>query len=284
MNTGSKYVLGCIDGANLSTAVCDYSAWIANALNAPLKFLHNIEQRPRAAVADLSGSIGLGSQEELLEELTQVEEKHSRLLVEKGRLMLDAARERALTARVSEVDVLQRHGSLQESLVEQEEDIGVLVMGVRGEEHREGELGAHLEAVVRALHRPVLVVNTEFVVPRSVMLAYDGTEAARKALAMVVASPLFRDVLCHLVYVGEGGQAAQALKQASDELSAVGINHKTKQLQGKIDETLRQYQAEQDIDLTVMGAYSHHRIRDVLLGSFTAKMLAKTRRPLLLLR
>ncbi len=47
---------------------------------------------------------------------------------------------------------------------------------------------------------------------------------------------------------------------------------------------LASYQAKEGIDLTVMGAYSHHRIRDVLLGSFTAKMLSKTQKPLLLLR
>ena len=38
------------------------------------------------------------------------------------------------------------------------------------------------------------------------------------------------------------------------------------------------------IDLTIMGAFSHNRFRDFLLGSFTAKMLAATNRPLLLLR
>ncbi|PKM01288.1 MAG: universal stress protein UspA, partial [Gammaproteobacteria bacterium HGW-Gammaproteobacteria-7] len=39
-----------------------------------------------------------------------------------------------------------------------------------------------------------------------------------------------------------------------------------------------------DIDLTLMGAFSHSRIRGFLVGSFTAKMMAKTQRPLQLLR
>ena len=46
----NNYVLGCIDGGGLSTAVCDYAAWVAKAVDAPLKLLHNIEQRSRAEV------------------------------------------------------------------------------------------------------------------------------------------------------------------------------------------------------------------------------------------
>ncbi|MFU8788635.1 MAG: universal stress protein, partial [Methylobacter sp.] len=38
------------------------------------------------------------------------------------------------------------------------------------------------------------------------------------------------------------------------------------------------------IDMTVMGAFGHTRIRDWLLGSFTVKMLTHSNKPLLLLR
>ena len=279
-----NYVLACIDGAALSTAVCDYAAWIASRVQAPVKLLHNLEHRPQAAVADLSGSIGLGSQEELLEELTRVEQERSRLLMQKGKWMLKAAEERVHADGVEQVECWQRHGSLQESLIENEQDIRVLVMGVRGEEHHAGQLGAHLESVIRGLHRPVLVVNSAFSAPKNVMLAYNGTEASQKALDMVAASPLFKDIPCKLVYVGDDKRAAEILADGSRRLTAAGIAHESVQLQGKIDEALISYQAKEGIDLTVMGAYSHHRIRDVLLGSFTAKMLSKTQKPLLLLR
>ena len=280
----NNYVLACIDGASLTTAVVDYAAWVARKAGVPLKLLHNIEHRPQAAVADLSGSIGLGSQEELLEELTRVEQERSRLLREKGKLMLKAAEARARESGVTEVESWQRHGSLQESLVELEADIRVLVMGIRGEEHSEGQLGAHLETVIRALHRPVLVVNTAFSVPRKVMLAYDGTEASRKALDMVSASPVFDNIPCSLVYVGDDAKGDAVLGEAAQHLGAAGIPHDAVHLHGKIDEALIRFQGENDVDLTVMGAFSHLRIRDVLLGSFTHKMLAGTRKPLLLLR
>ncbi|SDK80999.1 universal stress protein, partial [Billgrantia gudaonensis] len=44
------------------------------------------------------------------------------------------------------------------------------------------------------------------------------------------------------------------------------------------------YQAEHDIDLLVMGAYGHSRIRHLLVGSTTTAMLRQAERSVLLLR
>ena len=279
-------VLSCIDGSRYTGAVCDYAAWIASHTGAPLKLLHNIERANVPAVADLTGSIGLGSQEELLDELTALEQQRSRLMVQQGKLMLQAARERASMAGVEQVITCQRHDNLSESLIELEDSIRVLVLGIRGEEHGESEqgLGSQLENVVRALHKPILVVNQDFCEPKKVMLAYDGSEAARKALQMVVDSPLFAKISCHLVFVGEPEKAETLLAEASAELDAAGIAVTASHLTGKTVEALIAYQKENEIDLTVMGAFSHNRLRDLLMGSITAKMLLNTMQPLLLLR
>ena len=67
-----------------------------------------------------------------------------------------------------------------------------------------------------------------------------------------------------------------------------GVAFENKELQITITPTYSgcpaMNQIENDIELTLMGAFSHNRFRDLLLGSFTAKMLAATNRPLLLLR
>ncbi|WP_226668038.1 universal stress protein [Microbulbifer aggregans] len=277
-------VLSCIDGSRYSGAVCDYAAWIAHRTGAPIKLLHNIERASTPAVADLSGSIGLGSQEELLEELTLLEQQRSKLQLEQGRLMLDEARTRAENAGAGRVVTCQRHGSLAESLIELEDHIRVLVLGIRGEEHGESNrgLGAQLESVVRALHKPILVVNREFKAPQAIMLAYDGSEAARKALDMVATSPVFKGINCHLVHVGDRADAV--LAEGVEALQQAGLTVTSANLEGKTVEALIAYQQEHSIDLTVMGAFSHSRLRDLLLGSITAKMLLATNQPLLLLR
>lgn len=283
-NAQNKVVLSCIDGSSVSEAVCDYSSWIATKVDAPLKLLHTIEQRVDPAVSDFSGAIGLGSQEDLLNELTELEQNRSRLMVKKGQLMLNAAKQRVQQEGIEKIELCQRHGSLTESLIELEDNIRVLVIGIRGEAHEQTQagLGTQLETVIRAIHKPILVVNKAYSEPKKVMLAYDGSEACHKALAMLSSSPLFKTIPCHIVYVGDGGE--KLLNEASEQLTASGLEVVTAQLDGKIEQALANYQIENDIDLTVMGAFTHNRFRDFLLGSFTAKMLSATQRPLLLLR
>ena len=93
---------------------------------------------------------------------------------------------------------------------------------------------------------------------------------------------MFKNIPCHIVHVGDNGESL--LAEAEKTLKEAGIKAESKQLEGKPDEVLANYQIEQDIDLTLMGAFSHNKFRDFLLGSFTEKMLAATNRPLLLLR
>jgi nucleotide-binding universal stress UspA family protein len=279
-----KLILACIDGSSVTEAVCDYSSWIANGISAPLKLLHTIETASTPVIADYSGAIGLGSSEELLNELTEIEQKRRRLLIKQGQLMLDAAKKRINEAGIESPQVIQMHGSLSESLIELEEEIRVVVVGIRGESHEkiDAGVGTQLEAVIRSLHKPILVVNRAFSEPKTVMLAYDGSESCKKALNMVASNPIFKSTLCHIVHVGDNGEGL--LREASEVLSEVGIAVMTAQLSGKVEEVLAQYQRDSQIDLMMMGAFSHNRFRDFLLGSFTTKMLEATNRPLLLLR
>ncbi|WP_432205725.1 universal stress protein [Enterococcus faecalis] len=53
---------------------------------------------------------------------------------------------------------------------------------------------------------------------------------------------------------------------------------------GEVESVLHAYQAEHGIDLLVMGAYGHSRIRQFLVGSTTTTMLRTSTLPVLLLR
>jgi nucleotide-binding universal stress UspA family protein len=77
----------------------------------------------------------------------------------------------------------------------------------------------------------------------------------------------------------------QLLQPVADKLTnAGGIEVISKILLGKPDQLLCEYQDKHAIDMVVMGAFSHTRLHDLLLGSFTARMLTTTKKPLLLLR
>ncbi|NVK12204.1 MAG: universal stress protein [Gammaproteobacteria bacterium] len=279
-------VLAAIDGSRSAESVCDYASWIARVIGAELKLLHTISTTLTPVSSDLSGSIGLGAQDELLNELTNLERQRSKLLLEKGRLMLEASKDRAQRSGAANVTVMQRHGDLVESLIELEEDTRVLVMGIRGESHdgAESGLGNKLESVLRSLHRPMLVVNSAFVEPKTILLAYDGGDSATKALNMVASSPLFKSVHCHVVYAGKEASGAALLKKSEEVLSDAEVECTTHCIEGDLGKQIADLQSKYDVDMTVMGAYSHGKLRDFLVGSLTTEVLKNTAKPLLFLR
>jgi nucleotide-binding universal stress UspA family protein len=288
MKTTQNLVLAGIDGSSLTNAVCDYAAWIAQKVDAPLKLLHTIDHHPEQAnLTDLTGNIGVDSRDHLMEELTQLEQQRSKLRLQQGKQLLQAARERVRQAGIPDPITNQRHGSLVESLIELENDLRILVIGVRGKVHENqpDKIGAKLESIIRSLHKPILVVNAEFKAPERIMLAYDGSPAAEKALDMVATSPLYQGLVCHLVCVSKDDGKGQRLAVAANKLQlAGGIEVIAQKLVGKPELVLAEYQDQKGIDMTVMGAFGHARIHDWLLGSFTVKMLTHSLKPLLLLR
>ncbi len=281
-------VIACIDGSSITLAVCDYAAWASRQMDAPLDFLHVLGKSEYPVPTDLSGNIGLGSREHLLQELATLDEQRSRVALEQGRHMLDAAKARAMTNGVaSPITSRQRHGELVDTLIELESDIRLLVMGRQGEQgDSAGEhIGSHLENVVRTLHRPILVIPADYTEPQRILVAFDGSATTRKAVDMVARSPLFRGLPCHVVMVGaDKDEPREQLGWARTHLETAGFDVTAEIRQGEVEAVLCAYRTEHEIDLIVMGAYGHSRIREFLIGSTTTKLIHQSKVPLLLLR
>ena len=123
-------VYACIDGRSNTTAVIDWAIWSAQRLDAPLAFVHVLERHPeRAAVSDYSGAIGLGAQDSLLHELSEIDAQRGKLAQEAGRRLLIAARERAEAANLTRLDGRLRHGELVDTVQEIETDARLFVLG-----------------------------------------------------------------------------------------------------------------------------------------------------------
>lgn len=283
----SDCVLAAIDGSQYSESVCDYAAWAAKALDAPLSFIHILDNHSQIAEPDLTGNLGLGTREHLLEKLSDLEEQRAKVAREQGRLMLDAAKARAIDAGITEPVCLQRNGTLVETLAENEKEVRLLVLGKRGETAHQasGHLGSSLERVVREMHRPILMVPKQFTQPQNVMMAFDGSKTARKGVEMLAKSPLFEGVTCHVVIIGaETAENRSQLNWATETLQAAGHKAEGAIRAGEVEETLRAYKQEHGVDLLVMGAYGHSRIRHLLVGSTTTAMLRNAQLPVLILR
>lgn len=283
----AENVIAAIDGSKFSEGVCDYAAWASQALNSPLVFLHVVDNHPQTAEADLSGNIGLGSREHLLEELSGLDEKRAKLAQEQGRIVLKAAKARAEAAGAGEPTTRQRNGTLVETLEEIQGETRLLVIGKRGEAAHQAveHLGSNLERVVRSLHHPVLMVSETFKAPENVMVAFDGSKTTRKGIEILAKSPLFTGVCVHVVIVGpDTGDNQYQLKWALETLQEAGHSAEGAIRAGDVEATLHQYQDEHDIDMLVMGAYGHSRVRHLLVGSTTSEMLRNATIPILILR
>ncbi|MAP27235.1 MAG: universal stress protein UspA [Methylophaga sp.] len=283
-------IIACIDGSITSPSVCKASAWVSAKLQAPLDLLHVLDKteypKPENS-KNLSGNIGLGSREHLLEELVKLDEKRGRLALEHGKNILQDARALAQQHGAVEVTTHQRHGGLMETLSDLQDDTRVLVLGRQGQAHENEthSLGSHLENVIRALNKPILITLPEFNTPQQFMIAYDGSETATKALEKVAESDLLKGMPAHIVMVAEDDNNHQAqLNSAVQRLTGVGFDVTAALIQGAVEPALHQYQRDNDIDLLVMGAYGHSRIRQFLVGSNTTKMVRMSDIPILLLR
>ncbi|GGY57668.1 universal stress protein A [Bacterioplanes sanyensis] len=285
-----SHIVACIDGSAIATSVCQAAAWVSQRLQAPLRLLHVLE-RDTSHQDNLSGSIGLGAREHLLRQLTELDEQRARLALEHGKHILADAEQLVAEHGAEQIETLQRHGGVVETLLEQQADTRVLVMGRQGEAHDtlnptlDHTLGSHLEAVVRGCDSPLLVTVGEFKTPERFMVAFDGSDTAQKALDAYSQSPLLKDLPCHLVMVGHDDDAhQQQLQSAAQQLREQGFDVTVAHLHGEVQPALAQYQQEHSIDLMVMGAYGHSRIRQFFVGSHTRKMVSQSDIPLLLLR
>lgn len=282
-----QWVMACLDGSELSDAVVDYSAWIAQKVNSPLELVHSIEQGRLLEHTNRSGNLTPNMRERLMKTLSEEDQAASRRSIEEGKQILDHAKTRIAQRPIKEVAAKQRHGDLAETLTDLESEIRVLVLGVRGEDHEETErgIGSQLERSIRALHRPIFIVSGAFKEPASLMLAYNDTDGARKALAMVCKSPLYRDMKIHLVHVSDQQEKGEALlEEAGSALEEAGLDYQTALLGGDAQTQLLAYQDRHHLDMTVMGAFNHGKLHSLFFGSFTLKMLQHNTKPILLIR
>ena len=287
MDTQNK-ILACVDQSHFADYVADYAAWAARRMDVPLEFIHVIDRHPEIGSGkDHSGAIGIGAQESLLTELSNEDESRSRDAREKGRVFLNRLRERAKAAGVKSHDVRQRHGTLQDTLVEQENEVSLFVLGRRGEsaEITQRDMGRNVEQVVRALHRPILTVTEGFTEPRRVMIAFDGGTVTRRGVEMVASSPLFRGLPVHLLMSGKESQnAPKQMEWAKATLEAAGFDAPASLIPGDAESIIANAVREQGIDILIMGSYAHSPLRSLLFGSKTSDLLRSARIPTLLLR
>ena len=284
------HICAAIDASMYTESVTRLATWAAQGTGAPLDLVHVLDRHPEAAAAaaiDFSGNLALGAQEQLLDELARIDEARGKLAMQQGRELLRRAAALAAEAGVTPREQRLRHGELVDTLTDIEQDVRLFVIGKRGEhaDFAKGHLGGNLERVVRAVHRPVLVAAREFRPVRHALIAFDGSATTRKCVQMVAASPLFRSIQLSVLLVGsDSAEHRSQLDWARDTLQEAGLDADCQRRDGHVEEVIAGRVREDAVDLLVMGAYGHSRIRQFIIGSATTTMLRTCLVPVLLLR
>ncbi|APF36479.1 universal stress protein [Chelatococcus daeguensis] len=280
-------LLALIDASVYAQSVCDHAAWAAARLDASVEVLHVLGRRDTSSIpADYTGSLSADARDTLLAELAALDEEKARLAQKRGRLVLDEAKARLAAAGIDAVTSL-RLGDLTETVAEREVDAELVVIGKRGEaaDFAKLHLGSNLERVVRASRRPVLVAARAFRPIERVLVAFDGGASALKAVDHIARSPMFAGLSCRLLMVGaETSDARKKLDGAVAQLAAAGYVPKADLVPGQPEQVIAQSVEREGIDLLVMGAYGHSRIRNLIVGSTTVEMVRSCKIPIMMFR
>lgn len=280
-------IVALVDGSVYSASVCDHAAWIASRTGAPVEVIHVLGRREAANTHDHSGTIALGARTALMEQLAELDAQRARLISHRGRAILEDASALLEKAGVTEVTTRLRHGDIVETIPDLEGDARLILIGKRGEaaDFAKGHLGSNLERIVRASHQPVFIASRTFRPISRVLLAFDGSATARKAVDHIIRSPLFQGLSVHVVTVGSPTpEGAQGLADAKAMLKAAGIEAETSVLPGQPETALGKLVDEAQVDMLVMGAYGHGRIRSLIIGSTTTAMIRACKVPVVLIR
>ena len=283
-------ILLCTDGSAYSQVSYEYAAWLAERLEITLEVLYVTDSRAEQAAqtTDFSGSIGIDSYQNLLNELVAVEAAKAKINHKRAKIILQQAKQFFSGRQIANVKLTHKTGFLVDLFHELEQNSDLIVIGKRGEnanfatEH----LGANMERIVRSSHKPCLVTPREFQPAKRIMLAYDGGKSCQKAIKSLSKSPVFKDLELHVITVDTGNteKAQEHSDFANQVILQAGYTPITKILTGNVEAEIEQYITANNINLLVMGAYGHSRIRHLIIGSTTAQMLRNSHIPILLFR
>lgn len=282
------HLTALIDGSAYAKSVCDHAAWVALQTSASVELLHVLGRRSTGSQpANLSGNLTLGARSNLLEKLASHDAEYAKLAKERGRVILDAAKAELEGAGVTHVTARLRLGDIVEAIHDVEADAALIILGKRGEaaDYAKAHLGSNLERIVRAATKPVLVASSTFKPVRRALIAFDGGPSAQKAVAHLAKGALLKGVAIDIVSVSEDTpERRAALETAADALRNGGHTVTAHILPGKPEDAIAAHIKAHDIDLLVMGAYGHSRLRALFIGSTTTEMLRSSPVPVMLFR
>lgn len=276
-----KNILVGTDGSEYSVTACRYAIDLAQRLEARLLGLHVIDARSLEGplLADVSNWVGAqpyGGQRY----------SFHKMLEERGRNILDAFEEEAVGKGVTPEKIMTI-GHPVSVILREEDRAELLVVGRKGEhaEWDEEAVGSSVDRLVRRSMSPCMVTPKDFRPIQRILVAYDGSGHAGRALQTAVGLAQSLAAELTVLTVGKNDEATQAtVDEANKRLKAYGLDMTPVLREGKPERVILAEAAEREADLIVAGTHGHGRIRERILGGITHYMLTHAQIALLMIR
>ncbi len=277
-----KRILIPTDGSEYSKTAQDYGIYLARKLGAELTglFIMDLKIIQDPLFDDISGFMGLSSTREIYPFIEKgMDERADSILGDFD----ERCKQQGITPGLKKL-----RGIVDEMIIEEGENADCIILAQRGEHYSltdGGLLGSTSESVVRKTGKPVLVTPLEFKEIRKVGLAYDGGPHAERALTIAAELTItLASTLTVLIITGDDEQAEILGKKVTSFLDSYDIALSLEIRGGKEEQEIVRFSGEGVVDLLVMGAYGHSRIRKFILGSTTSYVIRKSEIPVLLIR
>jgi nucleotide-binding universal stress UspA family protein len=275
-----KEILVCLEGSQSTEAAIRLAIDVARTSGGALVGLAIVDEPDiRAGAATSIG--GSSFKHERDEALVADARKHA---ADWMALFELRCREAAVQARALEVV-----GRPADSILEEMEKHDLTVLGrdanFRFETERE-DRGTR-DAILRGAECPILLVPEQAAekLASTVLVAYDGSGAAKRAITSFARSGLALSREVHVGTVDDNGVVAREMAEAAVlMLSKEGIAAKPHNVVSVLSNTDALFKLAADVGagLMVMGSFTRSRLRELFSGSATRGLIERTEIPLFL--
>lgn len=274
-------VITCIDSSPCIDAVAEAAVWVAKQTQRELVLLQILDYYPASYhLGEISGVIGFESNAMLLKELAELEQKQSELALDYSNNLLKHISELIEKQYGLISTKIQEKGDFLEQSFNILKENDVVIIGRVGERAAEKNkpIGSNVENFIRGANCTVITVGEHFEPPKRFIFAYEYSPTCQKMLQRIAQSDLLKKLQCHLLYVGDH---PEMLAEPEKYLKDAGLDVIPIYRYGDVAQNILEYQREHDIQLIVLGAFSHSKIHQFFLGSITTTIFRNANVPLL---
>ncbi len=273
-----KHILVSIDGSANSDTALTYGIYLSKKLNAALHIQHVIDvvflENP--FLHDLSGAMGF-------EPFMDFSGKVNDILRQRGNQILSDAAAVCKNAAI-ECKTYLDTGIVTKEICDREKLVDLVIIGQKGVNSQFDRkiLGSTTEGLTRRLTKPLFISPEQFKELSRILLAYDDSNAAKKAMEFSVGFCKDMNLPLSIVNVTKDETASMTiLNSVKSYVEPYGIVFDTAIKTGNTEKVLKSMLDDAAYDLLIMGAHGHSRIVEFVLGSTAEYVIRNTKKPVI---